>query len=824
MNLLDVAEWEALSSPPGAAESPEDLPDDGWMPARVPGTAAEVLRVNGRAPVTGEELDGCDWWWRTVIDVAHCPAGWLLTVEGLATVADVWLAGTHVLHSENMFRSHAVELAALPRTVTVEIRCRAALPLVTARRPRPRWKSSLVTQQGWRWLRTSLLGRAPAWAGSAPPVGPWRAVSLRAVDRPYVVSHHLSAQLDGDEGVVAVEAGLVAPEPARRATVYVGDAFAEASLADGALRARVRVPRVRPWWPHTHGLPYRYPVSVVVDGYEVRLRDIGFRNVTVDRSTGGFQLRFNGVPLFARGACWMPPDPVSLRADTAQLRATIELARDAGFNMLRVVGGTLYETDTFYDLCTEVGMLVWQDVMLATLDPPDDDGFLAELAAEVTQLVERVSGRPCLAVLSGGSETEQQPALLGIQRDRSAVTAVDTLIPELLRQRVLEVPYVPSTPTGGVLPTDVSSGVAHYYGVGAYLRPLSEVRTAGVRFAAECLALSIPPEAPGVERWFGSAAVAGHHPAWKAGVPRDRGASWDFEDVRDHYVRQVFDVDPMLVRMEDPQRYLDLGRAVTCVLMTEAFARWRRPTSGCAGALVWTLRDLAPGAGWGLTDSGGAPKAPWYALRRVLAPVSVLVSDDGLNGLVVIACNDTKVAIAARLEIRLWSVSGVPLESVSTQVVVPAREGMEIRLDEVVGHFTDAGHVYRFGPRIWDVLRVRLIGADGLVLAEQVALLGEHLRPAYDGGLNAVVQRTDDGWQVDIAATRLAQWVAITCADYQPTESWFHLAPGTERRVRLDPVRSGAGRPIVRVRAMNVPETAAAYGCSASEDELEECG
>ncbi|WP_439646822.1 glycosyl hydrolase 2 galactose-binding domain-containing protein [Lentzea aerocolonigenes] len=804
--------------------SPDDLPGHGWLPAKVPGTAAEIINEHrGRLVYDEANLDGRDWWWRTTVANASPNANWLLTVDGLATIADVWISGTHVLSSENMFRSYATTLATLPQSVTVVIRCRATHPFIAARYPRPRWKSSLVTLQGWRWLRTTLLGRVPAWAGSTAPVGPWRPLSLRAIDRPYVVGHCLSTELDGEDGIFTAEVRFVAPKPPRHASIKAGKTIIEAELDDhGVLRAKGRLSQVQHWWPHTHGEPHCYGVSVVIDEHTIPLPKIGFRTVVADRSTGGFDLRINGVPVFIRGACWMPLDPVSLNTDLDQLRVAIELTRKAGFNMIRVVGGTVYETDAFYDACTEAGILVWQDFMLATLDPPDDAQFIHQLEAEATQFADRVSGRPCIATVNGGSEIEQQPSFLGIPPEQSTAKVLHDVFPRLLQQHLPDVPYVPSTPTGGVMPTDTSSGISHYYGLGAYLRPLSDVRTSKVRFAAECLALSIPPEAFRVQQWFGSARAAGHHPDWKTGVPRDRTASWDFEDIRDYYIREVFHIDPMLTRMEDPERYLDLGRAIACVLMCQAFTQWRRPTSLCSGALVWTFRDLMPGAGWGITDCTGEPKAPWYALQRVLSPIAVLVSDDGLDGIVFIVCNDTAMPLEARLEVQVWSAAGKLLERATKKLEVPARAGVEIRLDEVIGHFTDAGYAYRFGPRVRDGLQVTLIGVNGSILATEVTLFGEHIRPVRDGVLTAILRHLCDEWYVDVASTELAQWVAITCADYRPAASWFHLPPGSTRRVRLERIRPESSRPTVFARALNAPEIQAEYHSSAFESELED--
>ena len=110
------------------------------------------------------------------------------------------------------------------------------------------------------------------------------------------------------------------------------------------------------------------------------------------------------------------------------------------------------------------------------------------------------------------------------------------------------VPYWPSSPSGGALPFHVNAGDGHYFGYGPYLRPASDVRASAVRFASETLVSSNVPEPSFVDRMSCGAAGAGHHPDWKRGVPRDNGSGWDFEDVRDHYVKEIFNVDPVAVR------------------------------------------------------------------------------------------------------------------------------------------------------------------------------------------------------------------------------------------------------------------------------------
>src|SRR5438105_4168185 len=265
-------------------------------------------------------------------------------------------------------------------------------------------------------------------------------------------------------------------------------------------------------------------------------------------------------------------------------------------NMVRVGGTMVYESDDFYDLCDEKGILVWQDFMFANMDFPDDEAFVASASHEVRQVLGRLRGRPSLALLCGSSEGEQQAAMWGAPRDSWSPRLFHDVIPKLITEAYPggnEVPYWPSSAHGGAFPHQASAGSTSYYGVGAYLRPLTDARLSEVRFASECLAFANIPAARALP---GGPAVRVHHPAWKARTPRDLGAGWDFDDVRDHYLGQYYGVDPAALRAVDHERYLALGRVVTGEVMADVFSEWRRARSVCRGGLIWFLRDLWTGA------------------------------------------------------------------------------------------------------------------------------------------------------------------------------------------------------------------------------------
>src|SRR6185503_20140066 len=211
---------------------------------------------------------------------------------------------------------------------------------------------------------------------------------------------------------------------------------------------------------------------------------------------------------------------------------------------------------------------LWHDFMFANMDYPEDDvDFLKLVDAEVRQELARLQGRPSVTVLCGNSEGEQQAAMWGASRERWSPPLFHQRIAALARETCPSLPYWPSSTHGGDFPHQGTAGSTSYFGVGAYLRPLDDARRAEVRFASECLAFANVPEAQTFAQMPDGASSKVHTAGWRARAPRDMGAGWDFDDVRDHYLRTIFKVDPLTLRYSDHDRYLDLSRVVTGEIM-----------------------------------------------------------------------------------------------------------------------------------------------------------------------------------------------------------------------------------------------------------------
>lgn len=805
---LPLTDWEVASVAAGAADDPEKLAAlaPTWTAAHVPGTAASALRAAKKWDLdTSRNFDADDWWFRCRFTATAPEAGTTkaLALGGLATVADVWLNGAHVLRSDNMFVSHELDVgASLKGDNELVIRCRSLDAVLKERRPRPRWRTRLVEQQQLRWVRTTLLGRIPGWSPPVAAVGPWRPVALLERTSFAVAAIDLHTKLDGADGVASLSM-RVRPLGAAKitgATLVVGDVRAELAAEtaqDGTvtLRGEARVAEATPWWPHTHGDPYLYPahIAVVCDGAEVDVDagHVGFR--TVELSTGdagdGFELRVNGARIFCRGACWTTADIVDPNASPAAFRAALETARDCGMNMIRVGGTMLYEADAFYDLCDELGILVWQDFMFANMDYPiGDDAFATNVRREAEQTLDRLQAHPCVAMLCGNSEIEQQVAMLGMPRALWKSPLFEEVLPSICARVRPDVPYWSSSPSGGTLPFQVNVGLSHYYGVGAYERPLEDARRAGVRFTSECLAFANVPEQRTIDRVLPGGEAPFHHPRWKARTPRDSGAGWDFEDVRDHYAELLFGVDTRALRYGDIERYVALGRVTTGEVIARTFAEWRRRRSTCAGALVWFYRDLWPGAGWGLVDATGWPKAAYWHAKRVLAPVCVLAIDEGLNGLQAHVVNDTPFDVEGTLDVALYRRGQQRVANASREVWVPSRSVTEVHVDGMLDGFVDTTYAYRFGPPNHDVVALALRDkASGALVSDAFHFpLGLPSSQSDDVGLEATAEPLDDGsYALTLRAKRFAQSVAIDAGDFLPEDNYVHIAPDSEKTVRL---------------------------------------
>lgn len=730
--------WTLHRTSPGAVvQAPagrEDLEAlarmaDAVLPAAVPGTAASAWRDALEAgadlpPLTPVEAvrDDRDWWWSAVLRVEE-PTAVRVHAPGIATSSVLHVDGREVSSADSAFQAHVAEVELSRGDHVVSLVCRSLTGLPHPSRPRARWRSGLVPDRSLRWHRTPLIGRIP-WAGTAPVIGPWAGLALdvRTEDEVRILSARTRLRPDG-EGVVDV---VVAARSAVELTVGCGGARRELRVEPGTARIELTVPGPELWWPAAHGTPALHELEVSVDGRVRDSRRVGFRTVEVERDAGSFRLRINGRAVFARGAVWSPVDPLALGGSAAEIDETVRTLVAAGANLLRVPGTDAYADPALLEACDRHGAMLWQDTPLASVDPPEEPGWLDQLAQETETWARRLGQHPCLAVWSGGTENLQQAVLSGRGPQSWTSSALETVIPQAVEAGARGLVCVANSPSGGRPPTRIDTGLSHYFGVGAYRRPLSDAVTSGVRFAAECLAFGCPPDEASVIADFGAPGADADEESlrrWRADGARDPGAVWSFEEIAEHYAREMFGPVPARgvpgqsesrAASPDPSPWHDRAerleaerRAVEHV-MTEVLARWRGRDSRCDGAVVLASRDLTPGPGWGLLDSRGRPKAGLRGFAAACAPTAVVILDHGLDGPHVHVFHDGPEPLRARARISTTTAQGVPGPRAEAAVDIDGPGELVIPIEPALGGFLDLSGAWGFGAPAYDRVDVEL--------------------------------------------------------------------------------------------------------------------
>ncbi len=817
-----IDDWYLIETVPDAFPEPASLANKNldWLPACVPGTVAQSLSIAGKWSLDDKfDFDSQDYWYKTkfsINDTEQCRTV-ILYLNGLATLCDVWLNGHHVLKSDNMFLSHQVDISNVAQAENRLYLCfRSLKKALSQRRARPRWKTGLVDQQQLRWFRTSLIGRVPAWMPPVAPVGPWRAISLCEPLIPQNIS--LNTALKEAAGIVEFSCDLHhANEETVAAALSVGGVDVKLDLettTDGSrLFGKVLINDVERWQPHTHGLPRLYPVTLDIkttrEIISHQLASVGFKKINVDRARDGFSLCVNDAEIFCRGACWTINDVVSLVGDYRSLEQTLILMKNAGTNMIRIGGTMIYEQDDFYRLCDQLGIMVWQDFMFANMDyPVDDNDFNSSITAEVREQLARLQKHICITIYCGNSEIEQQAAMLGMPSEAWSNDFFRLQLPELCAKYHPGIPYLPSAPSGGDFPFHTDAGISHYYGVGAYKRAVNEVRLHGVKFTSECLGFSNVPVALTRNDMFDKQIAVAHHPKWKERVPRDSGTGWDFEDIRDYYFEMLFSIKPIAMRSDDNERYLALSEIVSGEMMSQVFAEWRSQHSDCTGALVWFLKDFWPGAGWGIIDSQGLPKAAYYYLKRSWQPINICITNESLNGLHVHVTNETREDFTGVVEITLLNEFSLGIVNKRFELSVTPGTTCLIKLDQVLGVFHDTTYAYRFGPQKHFVVAARLEN-EAICETGTAFYFPNKALPRIEekANLAAIMTEYEDGaYLLELSCEKFLYAVNIEIPDFIPDDNYFHLMPGISKSLKVQRLNGALKKVKGYISAINMSE------------------
>ena len=243
--------------------------------------------------------------------------------------------------------------------------------------------------------------------------------------------------------------------------------------------------------------------------------------------------------------------------------------------------------------------------------------------------------------------------------------------------------------------------------------------------------------------------------------------------------------DPLAVRSVDPERYLELGRLAIAEAMLQCFVFWRQTNSRCSGALVLAGKDLRPGAGWGLMDVDGGSKVALEALRRVWAPVAVVLSNAGLSGVRIDVYNDTPDSLAGELVLVATNFLGQRTVEARRAVSIPGRSSLTFFDSYLSGVFRDLSNSFRFGQPTADGIEavVEFVGSPQMV---RDALIINPRPGQANSGIPALVYPSDEtDWSPEMSSDVALRYVSIDAPGWIPSDNFFHLLAATPYSVRL---------------------------------------
>ncbi|GIF45753.1 beta-mannosidase [Asanoa ferruginea] len=696
-----------------------------------------------------------------------------LVFEGLDTVARVELDGTVLGSTRNMHRSYRFDVTGLVDARPRPLRVHFTSAYAEAERVRgqlgPRPNSY---PEPFNFIRKMACSFGWDWGPTLVTAGIWRPVRLEGWSTARLAAvRPLATYADGRGYLdLTLDIDRTGPHAVTAQVLLDGREIAVVEGAGG--RIRLPVDGVEPWWPRGHGDQPRYELTVVLrhDGavLDEWSRLVGFRGVTIDRSpdqTGHrFVVHVNGSPILVKGVNWIPDDIFPARMTRSRYARRLREAAAAGVNLIRVWGGGIYESRDFYEVCDELGLMVWQDFLFACACYPEEEPLRSEVIAEARENVTRLSPHPSLITWCGNNENlwlrkaegwEAQPGGDRSWGDDYYLRVLPWIVAELDPSR----PYQAGSPWSGSWqhePNDPDHQTFHSWDVWNR-EDYAHYRDSAPRFVAEFGWQAPPawrtlrdaisddpllPDSPGMLH---------HQKAADGNGKLARGLAPHFPPHRGveawHYLTQLNQVRAVRTGIE----------------------HWRSHWPHTGGTILWQLNDLWPVTSWAAIDGAGRFKPLYFALRELYAPRALTIQPRG-DGLAVAVLNDSPAPWAGVLGVDRRDLSGTVRSSFMEPVEVAPRSVALVALPERL--LADA-----------ELLVARLDESRAFWFPA-----GQTVPPA-DPGLSYEVEPVDGGLDVHVHTVGLARDLLLQPDRVHPEavvdQGFVTLLPGESTTFRV---------------------------------------
>ncbi len=793
MKSQPLTDWLLISESAATVPVPHTPDTDAWLPVQVPTTAQQALVDAGQAPTPW--LDYASEWFRSVENDAwlyrteFAPDDALrecdrfeLVFEGVNVLSTVWLNGTVVGTTHNALHEHRFDVTQYVNRDgenALVVECRIGIEEIGRRS-----RKDLTDGEDQTRLHVRMPQFMFGWdfAPRLPLAGLWRPVSLVGQAAGTISDLHVRTETaQDDHAEIEVEAATRrftdGNEPRTLAlSIHEapdGPAIWEETVrinGDATVRIPVEIADPKLWWPRSHGEPFLYTLRArLLDGdttLDEHATRFGIRTVELVQEDS-FTFRINGTDVFAKGANWVPADSLAIAPSHERYEHLLELAADANHNMLRVWGGGIYEPERFYELCDELGIMVWQDFMYACAMYPDDDpAFVASADAEARSVVTRLRRHPSVVLWCGNNEC-QEAWVLGDWAERSrrhlGERLYDHVLPNAVRDLSPDVPYWPGSPFGGPTTRSRTEGDFHDWYSLPNWRTYDENAPL---FSSEYGFRAMP------ERATLDAAISGDM-QWEPRPPQHH--VWKHHHGWCGWMNSVL---PEFGTAETLDEYIMLTQEAQATLMRYAIEVYRRRMFGTSGSLIWMYNEPWPAITFSVVDYFGRQKAAYQWVRRAYERVMVMVyARDGVT-----SCwgvSDLGEDVSCELRLRRFDHSGTLLG--------------ESRVAGSLGANASTCLV----ENLPDELRIER-PADEFIVAELLA--GEHnSERTYhvadrrdwtlaDVGLHVEIERVAPGRiRATLSADGYAHFVSLSVGDQTArySDNFVDLLPGEPRSVEV---------------------------------------